>query len=141
MLSRPTVRRILVRAGLTSYPRQLRSPLVTLVSPIYGCLRKACRCSWIGATTPDMEDRGPMVDLACWRWTTLPGRHPMPYSKNRRTPGVILYFFASWCIIPRRAVPSFGVYRCEHAVFQPRRCPSKIQVPASSPERPSDPFE
>ena len=88
MLSRPTVRRILVRAGLTS-PRHRRPPL-------HRCRRQRMPQEGMllqldGSHHLWLEDRGPWLVLPRkdWRWTTLPGQCLMPYSRNRRIPGAI----------------------------------------------------
>ena len=84
MLSRSTVRRLLVWAGLSS-PRHRRPP------------RPRCR-------RQRMPQEGMLLQLdgshhsdpgwcCCWRWTMLLRRHLMPYSKNRRIPEAICPYF------------------------------------------------
>ena len=62
-LSRPTVRRILTKAGIGS-PRSRRSP--NTVSVANECPKLACWCSWTVATTPDWRTEAPS-SCYCWR--------------------------------------------------------------------------
>ncbi len=85
MLSRPTVRRLLVRAGLSS-PRHRRPPR-------HRCRRQRMPQEGMllqldGSHHAWLEDRDPGW-CCCWRWTMQLGRRLMPYSRNRRIPEAI----------------------------------------------------
>ena len=127
MLSRPTVRRILVRAGLTS-PRH-RQP------PQHRCRRQRMPQEGMlmqldGSHHPWLEDRGPWLTLLlAVDDATGTAPHAL-FQEQEDTRG---YLSLLQGIIERRGVP-MAVYTDGHAVFQPRRCPSDLsQVPRKGP--------
>ena len=81
-LSRPTVRRILTKAGIGS-------PAVgahrSTVSGDSGCPRPGCWCSWTAAFTPGLASRA-HTSPCSWRWTTPPASWPTRCSVPWRTP-------------------------------------------------------
>ena len=127
MLSRPTVRRILVRAGLTS-PRHRRPPQ-------HRCRRQRMPQEGMlmqldGSHHPWLEDRGPWLTLLlAVDDATGTAPHAL-FQEEEDTRG---YLSLLQGIIERRGVP-MAVYTDGHAVFQPRRCPSDLsQVPRKGP--------
>ena len=70
-LSRPTVRRILTRAGIGS-PRS-RGARRNTVSAVSGFPRRGCWCNWTAAITPGWRTGDPNSPC-CWPWTTPPER-------------------------------------------------------------------
>ena len=117
MLSRPTVRRLLIRAGLSS-PRQRRPP------------RHRCR-------RQRMPQEGMLLQLDGSHHRWLEGRGPwltlllavddatgtVPYALIQEQEDTRGYLSLLQGIIERRGVP-MAVYTDGHAVFQPRRSPS-----------------
>ncbi len=123
VLSRPTVRRILVRAGLTS-PRHRRPPQ-------HRCRRQRMPQEGMllqldGSHHLWLEDRGPWLTLLlAVDDATGTAPHAL-FQEQEDTRG---YLSLLQGIIERRGVP-IAVYTDGHAVFQPRRGPPDLsQVP------------
>ncbi|MXZ91542.1 MAG: helix-turn-helix domain-containing protein [Acidimicrobiia bacterium] len=81
-LSRPTVRRILTRAGISS-PRHRRPPNTGCAGS--GCPRRGCWCRSTAVSTGGWATTVPNSPC-CWRWTTPPAPWPARCSVPRRTP-------------------------------------------------------
>ena len=119
LLSRPTVGRILVRAGLTS-PRHRRPPR-------HRCRRQRMPQEGMmiqldGSHHAWLEDRGPWLTLLlAVDDATGTAPHAL-FQEQEDTPG---YLSLLQGIIERRGVP-MAVYTDGHAVFQPRRNPSDL---------------
>ena len=127
MLSRPTVRRILVRAGLTS-PRHRRPPR-------HRCRRQRMPQEGMmlqldGSHHAWLENRGPWLTLLlAVDDATGTAPHAL-FQEQEDTRG---YLSLLQGIIEGRGVP-MAVYTDGHAVFQPRRSPSNpSQVPQKGP--------
>lgn len=127
MLSRPTVRRILVRAGLTS-PRHRRPPQ-------HRCRRQrmpqeGMMIQMDGSHHLWLENRGSWLTLLL-AVDDATGMAPHAlFQEQEDTRG---YLSLLQGIIERRGVP-MAVYTDGHAVFQPRRGPSDLsQVPRKGP--------
>ncbi len=113
MLFRPTVRRILVRAGLTS-PRQRRPPQ-------HRCRRQRMPQEGMllqldGSPHPWLEERGPGMTLLL---AVDDATGTAPYALFREQEDTRGYLTLLQGIIQRRGVP-MAVYTDGHAVFQPR---------------------
>ena len=80
-LSRPTVRRILTRAGIGS-PRSRRSPQHRFRRPRMPQAGMLVQLD--GSHHAWLEDRGPKP--RCWRWTTPPAPWSTPCFASARTP-------------------------------------------------------
>ena len=122
-LSRPTVRRLLVRAGLTS-PRHRRPPR-------HRCRRQRMPQEGMllqldGSHHLWLEERGPWLTLLlAVDDATGTAPHAL-FQEQEDTRG---YLSLLQGIIERRGVP-LAVYTDGHAVFQPRRSPSDLsQLP------------
>ena len=119
MLSRPTVRRLLVRAGLSS-PRHRRPPR-------HRCRRQRMPQEGMllqldGSHHAWLEDRGPWLTLLlAVDDTTGTAPHAL-FQEQEDTRG---YLSLLQGIIERRGVP-LAVYTDGHAVFQSRRNPSDL---------------
>ena len=87
-LSRPTVRRILTRAGIGS-PRSLVAPHSTGFGGD-ACPRRACWCRSTAVTTTGSKS-GARILCSCWRWMTPPMQWPKRSSAPLKTPE------ATWC--------------------------------------------
>ncbi len=118
-LSRPTVRRILVRAGLAS-PRHRRPPQ-------HRCRRQRMPQEGMllqldGSHHLWLEDRGPWLTLLlAVDDATGTAPHAL-FQEQEDTRG---YLSLLQGIIERRGVP-MAVYTDRHAVFESRRCPSGL---------------
>ncbi|HIN05167.1 MAG TPA: ISNCY family transposase [Dehalococcoidia bacterium] len=117
VLSRPTVRRILVRAGLTS-PRH-RSP------PRHRCRRQRMPQEGMllqldGSHHLWLEDRGPWLTLLL---AVDDATGTVPYALIQEQEDTRGYLSLLQGIIERQGVP-VAVYTDGHAVFQPRRSAS-----------------
>ena len=127
MLSRPTLRRILVRAGLTS-PRHRRPPQ-------HRCRRQRMPQEGMllqldGSHHLWLEDRGPWLTLLL---AVDDATGTAPYALFQEQEDTRGYLSLLQGIIERRGVP-MAVYTDGHAVFQPRRRPSDLsQVPGKGP--------
>ena len=114
MLSRPTVRRILVRAGLSS-PRRRRPPQ-------HRCRRQRMPQEGMllqldGSHHAWLEDRGPGLTLLL---AVDDATGTAPYALFQEQEDTRGYLSLLQGIIERRGVP-LAVYTDGHAVFQPRR--------------------
>ena len=126
MLSRPTVRRILVRAGLSS-PRHRRPPQHR--SRRQRMPQEGMLLQLDGSHHLWLEDRG--------SWLTLllavdDATGTAPYALFQEQEDTRGYLSLLQGIIERRGVP-LAVYTDGHAVFQPRRNPSDLS-PVSQKE-------
>ena len=127
MLSRPTVRRILVRAGLTSHRH--RRP------PQHRCRRQRMPQEGMllqldGSHHLWLEDRGPWLTLLL---AVDDATGTAPYALFQEQEDTRGYLSLLQGIIERRGVP-MAVYTDGHAVFQARRSPSDLsQVPRKGP--------
>ena len=123
ILSRPTVRRILVRAGLTS-PRHRRPPQHRIRRqrmPQEGMLLQLD-----GSHHLWLEDRGPWLTLLL---AVDDATGTAPYALFQEQEDTRGYLSLLQGIIESQGVP-MAVYTDGHAVFQPRRIPSDLpQVP------------
>ncbi len=121
-LSRPTVRRVLVGAGLTS-PRHRRPPQ-------HRCRRQRMPQEGMllqldGSHHHGLEDRGPMLTLLL---AIDDATGTAPYALLQEQEDTRGYFSLMQGIIERQGVP-LAVYTDGHAVFQARRCagdPSRV---------------
>ena len=123
MLSRPTLRRILVRAGLTS-PRHRRPPQ-------HRCRRQRMPQEGMllqldGSHHVWLEDRGPWLTLLL---AVDDATGTAPYALFQEQEDTRGYLSLLQGIIERRGVP-MAVYTDGHAVFQPRRRPSDLSPEA-----------
>lgn len=114
MLSRPTVRRILVGAGLSS-PRQRRPPQ-------HRCRRQRMPQEGMllqidGSPHAWLEDRGPRLTLLL---AIDDATGTVPYAHFQDQEDTRGYLSLLWGIIERRGVP-LAVYTDGHSVFQPQR--------------------
>ena len=114
MLSRPTVRRLLIRAGLSS-PRQRRPPR-------HRCRRQRMPQDGMllqldGSHHLWLEDRGPWLTLLL---AVDDATGTVPYALIQEQEDTWGYMSLLQGIIERRGVP-MAVYTDGHAVFQPRR--------------------
>ena len=115
MLSRPTVRRLLVRAGLSS-PRQRRPPQHRYRRqrmPQEGMLLQLD-----GSHHAWLEDRGPVLTLLL---AIDDATGTAPYALLQEQEDTRGYFSLMQGIIERQGIP-MAVYTDGHAVFQARRC-------------------
>jgi transposase len=120
-LSRPTVRRILVRAGLSS-PRQRRPPQ-------HRCRRQRMPQEGMllqldGSHHLWLEDRGPWLTLLL---AVDDATGTAPYALFQEQEDTRGYLSLLQGIIERRGVP-MAVYTDGHAVFQSRRGPSDLSL-------------
>jgi transposase len=118
-LSRPTVRRVLVRAGLSS-PRQRRLPQ-------HRCRRQRMPQEGMllqldGSHHAWLEDRGPGLTLLL---AVDDATGTLPYALFQEQEDTRGYLSLLQGIIERRGVP-MAVYTDGHAVFQPRRGPWEL---------------
>jgi len=117
MLSRPTVRRLLTRAGLSS-PRQRRLPR-------HRCRRQRMPQEGMllqmdGSHHLWLEDRGPWLTLLL---AVDDATGTVPYALIQEQEDTRGYLSLLQGIIERQGVP-MAVYTDGHAVFQPRHSPS-----------------
>ncbi len=115
MLSRPTVRRLLVRAGLSS-PRQRRPPQHRYRRqrmPQEGMLLQLD-----GSHHAWLEDRGPVLTLLL---AIDDATGTAPYALLQEQEDTRGYFSLMQGIIEQQGIP-MAVYTDGHAVFQARRC-------------------
>src|ERR671919_842471 len=126
-LSRPTVRRVLVRAGLSS-PRQRRLPQ-------HRCRRQRMPQEGMllqldGSHHSWLEDRGPGLTLLL---AVDDATGTAPYALFQEQEDTRGYLSLLQGIIERRGIP-LAVYTDGHAVFQPRRGPPDLsQVSRKGP--------
>ncbi len=125
MLSRPTVRRILARAGLTS-PRHRRPPQ-------HRCRRQRMPQEGMllqldGSHHLWLEERGPWLTLLL---AVDDATGTVPYALFQEQEDTRGYLSLLQGIIERRGVP-MAVYTDGHAVFQARRSPSDL---SSAPQK------
>ena len=127
MLSRPTVRRLLVRAGLSS-PRQRRPPQHRYRRqrmPQEGMLLQLD-----GSHHAWLEDRGPVLTLLL-AIDDATGTAPCALLQEQEDTRGYLSLLQG--IIEQQGIP-MAVYTDGHAVFQARRCPwDPSQVPQKGP--------
>jgi transposase len=119
MLSRPTVRRILVGAGLSS-PRQRRPPQ-------HRCRRQRMPQEGLllqldGSPHAWLEDRGPWLTLLLAIDDATRTAPCALFQEREDTRG---YLSLLQGIIERRGIP-LAVYTDGHSVFQPRRSPWEV---------------
>ena len=127
LLSRPTVRRLLVRAGLSS-PRRRRPPQHRYRRqrmPQEGMLLQLD-----GSHHAWLEDRGPVLTLLL---AIDDATGTAPYALLQEQEDTRGYFSLLEGIVKQQGVP-MAVYTDGHAVFQARRCPwDPAQVPQKGP--------
>ena len=127
MLSRPTLRRLLVRAGLSS-PRQSRPPQHRhrrQRMPQEGMLLQLD-----GSHHAWLEDRGPVLTLLL---AIDDATGTAPYALLQEQEDTRGYFSLLKGIIEQQGIP-MAVYTDGHAVFQARRCAwEPAQVPQKGP--------
>lgn len=127
-LSRPTVRRILVRAGQSS-PRQRRPPQHRCRRPRMP--QEGMLLQLDGSPHAWLEDRGPGLTLLL---AIDDATGTAPYALFQEQEDTRGYFSLLRGIIKGRGVP-LAVYTDGHAVFQPRRGPRELsQICRKGPE-------
>ena len=118
-LSRPTVRRILVKAGIGS-PRSRRSQQHRFRRrrmPQEGMLIQID-----GSPTPGWRT-GETSSSCCWRWTTPPAPWPRPSSTPARTPRGYLVLLEG--LVRQWGIP-LALYSDRHAAFKYNACQGPV---------------